>query len=91
MAKQDRVHNVQMDIAQRFDRIVNLCIAYGASDHYPDEYGREFYHAIVQLTHGTPLENLSLYFVDAASVGKYAMHSKKHRTSNKKNTKKCAE
>jgi len=77
MAKQDRVNTVQFDIAKRLDNIVNLCIAYGASDKLPDEFGREFYHAIVQLTHGVPIEKLELYYIDARKIEKFAMHSKR--------------
>jgi len=59
----DRVLNVQRDLLARFDRISNLWVAYHNSGKYPDDFGREFYHAVGKLLQGQPLDKVELYHI----------------------------
>ena len=61
MVLSSRVLNVQRELLARFDRISNLWMAYHNSGKYPDDFGREFYHAVGKLLQGHPLERIELY------------------------------
>ncbi len=64
MAISSRVLNVQRELVARFDRISNLWVAYHNSGKYPDDFGREFYHAVGKLLQGYPLNKIELYHID---------------------------
>lgn len=63
MVLSSRVLSVQRELLARFDRISNLWVAYHNSGKYPDDFGREFYHAVGKLLQGHPLDKIELYHI----------------------------
>ena len=71
-----RVLRAQQDIVARYKRVANLWAAYLTSDAYPEDFGREFYHAVGEILEGKPLTELDLYHIDAAAVQDIIVHGK---------------
>ncbi len=70
-----RVLNVQRDVLARFDRISNLWVAYHNSGKFPDDFGREFYHAVGKLLQGHPVDKIELYHISPAEVPKVVSYA----------------
>lgn len=64
-----RVQKVQMEIVDRYDRIVNLWISFHNSGKYVDEFSREFYHAVGRILQGVQLtpEDLTIELHEVVS------------------------
>lgn len=58
-----RVLNVQRELLARFDRISNLWVAYHNCGKYPDDFGREFYHAVGKILQGYSLDKIELFHI----------------------------
>lgn len=71
-----RVIRAQQDIIARYKRVANLWAAYLTSDAYPEDFGREFYHAVGEILEGKPLAELDLYHIDATKVQDIIVHGK---------------
>lgn len=87
MVLSSRVLNVQRELLTRFDRISNLWVAYHNSGKFPDDFGREFYHAVGKLLQGHPLSKIELYHISNVipSVVSYA-DTFEREMAGKKNT-----
>jgi hypothetical protein len=64
------------DALQRFDDITNLWMAYHNGPGFPDEYGREFFHAAGRILSGTPARKQSLHYLDTADIEEVVRHAK---------------
>lgn len=71
-----RVIRAQQDIVARYKRVANLWAAYLTSDAYPEDFGREFYHAVGEILEGKPLAELDLYHIDGSKVQDIIVHGK---------------
>lgn len=71
-----RVLQDQRDVLARLDDISNLWVAYHNSGKYPDEYGREFFHAVGHVLKGTTLQDLKLFHVEACSIEEVVSHAR---------------
>ena len=71
-----RVIRAQQDIVARYKRVANLWAAYLTSDAYPEDFGREFYHAVGEILEGKPLADLDLYHIDASKIQDIIVHGK---------------
>ena len=65
---QGRPQRVQRELIERYSRISNLYIAYVNSGKFPDEFGREFFHAVGDILQGTSVDQLTLFHVESSSV-----------------------
>lgn len=54
---------MQKLLALRCRDIANLYIAYTNSGKFPDEFGREFYHAVGDILNGVPINRLELHHI----------------------------
>lgn len=63
-----RMEKVQREIVQRYDHISNLYVAYMNSGKFPDEFGREFFHAVGEIIQGVPVKQLTLFHLDPTAV-----------------------
>lgn len=70
-----RVEKIKGEIAQRYDNIVNLYVAYMNSGKYPDMFGREFFHAVGDILQGTPVKQLVLFHLEANEVEQIVNHT----------------
>lgn len=69
-----RMERIQREIVQRYDHISNLYVAYMNSGRFPDEFGREFFHAVGEIIQGVPVKQLTLFHLDSAAVEDIVNH-----------------
>lgn len=69
-----RMEKVQREIVQRYDHISNLYVAYMNSGKFPDEFGREFFHAVGEIIQGVPIKQLTLFHLDSTAVEEIVDH-----------------
>lgn len=70
-----RVLNVQREILARYDCISNLWVAYHNGDKFPDDIGREFFHAVGKILQGHSLDKLMLFHVDPKKIKQVVSHA----------------
>lgn len=63
-----RVLKVQLEVLGRLDEVTNLWIAYHNSGKFPDEFGREFFHAIGKILQGSKVADLKLSHIPTERV-----------------------
>jgi hypothetical protein len=63
-----RMEKIQRELIERYDNISNLYVAYMNSGKFPDEFGREFFHAVGDIIQGVPVKQLTLFHLDSTAV-----------------------
>jgi len=65
----ERPIEVQTELIVRYRRVADLWVAYHVKcDNGPEEFGREFYHAVGEILQGVPLDRLELFHVQTDDV-----------------------
>ena len=82
----NRVAQVQKEVLAKFKRVSNLWVAYFNSGAAPEEFGREFWHAVGDILQGKPINALELFHIDPNSVEDVIMHGRERNGKGKKST-----
>ena len=64
------------EVADKLDAISNLWIAYHGCGKFPDDFGREFFHAVGKVLQGHAVGELSLYHIDPSRVVCLVSHNR---------------